>query len=78
MDKARVLTKKSLQSVINEREILSQIRTRPSNFIVNMHAAFQDRDNLYLLMDYLDSGDLRYYINRNYAFDEEQISKLND
>jgi len=39
-----------------------------------MKCAFQDRENLYLLMDYLDSGDLRYYINRNYAFSEEQIS----
>ena len=25
-------------------------------------------------MDYLDSGDLRYYINRNYSFSEDQIS----
>lgn len=46
----------------------------PSDFIVNMRAAFQDRENLYLLMDYLDSGDLRYYVNRNYFFSEEQIS----
>ena len=46
----------------------------PSDFIVNMRAAFQDRENLYLLMDYLDSGDLRYYINLNYFFSEEQIS----
>lgn len=27
-------------------------------------------------MDYLDGGDLRYYLNRNYAFNEEQISIL--
>ena len=25
-------------------------------------------------MDYLDSGDLRYYINRSYSFNEDQIS----
>lgn len=25
-------------------------------------------------MDYLDGGDLRYYINRHYNFTEEQIS----
>lgn len=73
IDKARVITKKSVQSVINEREILSHMLIGPSDFIVNMRAAFQDRDNLYLLMDYLDSGDLRYYINRNYSFSEEQI-----
>lgn len=39
-----------------------------------MKCAFQDRENCYLLMDYLDGGDLRYYINRNYTFNEEQIS----
>lgn len=33
-----------------------------------MHAAFQDRENLYLLIDYLEGGDLRYYINRQYVF----------
>lgn len=25
-------------------------------------------------MDYLDGGDLRYYINRSYPFTEEQVS----
>lgn len=58
-----------MQSVINEKEILSQLVTEGQcEFIVNMKCAFQDRDNLYLLMDYLDSGDLRYYINRSYIF----------
>jgi len=41
-----------------------------------MKCAFQDRENLYLLMDYLESGDLRYYINRDYDFNEQQVSNL--
>lgn len=40
-----------------------------------MLCSFQDRENLYLLIDYLEGGDLRYYINRHYNFSEEQISK---
>jgi hypothetical protein len=44
----RVMTKKSVQSVMNERVLLSQIN---SPFIVNMHFAFQDRDTLYLMLD---------------------------
>jgi serine/threonine protein kinase len=44
-------------------------------FLVNMKCAFQDRENLYLLMDYLDGGDLRSYINCHYTFNEEQISQ---
>lgn len=44
-------------------------------FIVNMHYAFQDSSNLYLLMDLLNGGDLRYHISRHKRFSEEQTSK---
>ena len=37
-----------------------------------MQFAFQDRDNLYLVMDMLSGGDLRYHIARNRRFSEEQ------
>jgi len=38
-----------------------------------MLGAFQDRDNLYLVMDFLNGGDLRYHLNRKIIFDERQI-----
>ena len=44
-------------------------------FIVNMHYAFQDYENLYLVMDLLSGGDLRYHLSRNKNFTEEQTSK---
>ena len=34
--------------------------------------AFQDRENLFLVMDLLSGGDLRYHICRKKRFDEEQ------
>lgn len=37
-----------------------------------MQYAFQDRDNLYLVMDLLSGGDLRYHISRHRKFSEEQ------
>jgi serine/threonine protein kinase len=37
-----------------------------------MQYAFQDRDNLYLVMDLLNGGDLRYHIARHRRFSEEQ------
>jgi serine/threonine protein kinase len=40
-------------------------------FIVNMQFAFQDRDNLYLIMDLLTGGDLRYHICRHRRFTED-------
>lgn len=68
MSKARIITKRSVKSVINERQILEQLN---NTFIVNMYYAFQDRENLYLVMDYLSGGDLRYHICKYRRFDEE-------
>lgn len=59
MIRFRVMTKKSVQSVMNERVLLSQFH---SPFVVNMHYAFQDRDTLYLVLDLMEGGDLRYHI----------------
>ena len=73
MSKARVLAKKSAHSVLNERKILAVPRHK---FIVNMTYAFQDTDNLYLALDLLTGGDLRYHINRRKTFTEEQTSNL--
>ena len=69
MSKLKIIDKKSEKSINSEREFLS-ILNHP--FIVNMHYAFQDRDNLYLVMDMLSGGDLRYHISRYRRFSEEQ------
>ena len=74
MSKARIITKRSVKSVMNERHILAGMH---SPFLVNMHYAFQDRENLYLVMDYLSGGDLRYHICRNRkSFNEDVTSKF--
>ena len=39
-----------------------------------MSCAFQDRDNLYLVMDLLTGGDLRYHICKKKKFSEEHTS----
>lgn len=40
--------------------------------IVNMRQAFQDRENLYLVMDLMTGGDLRYHICKKHRFSEQQ------
>ncbi len=59
MSKAVILAKKSVGAVLNEKELLAQLK---SSWLVNMYFAFQDRQNLYLVMDYLPGGDLRYHL----------------
>jgi serine/threonine protein kinase len=68
MSKAKIISKKSVQSVLNEKNLLSQLNHK---FIVNMHYAFKDRENLYLVMDLMPGGDLRYHLQRN-VFNEAQ------
>ena len=68
MAKARIITKKSVTSVMKELAYLELIK---SDFIVNVHFAFQDRNAIYLVMDLLLGGDLRYHIARRRQFSEE-------
>ena len=43
-----------------------------SNFTVNIKWSFQDRDNLYLVLDLLTGGDLRFHLCYQKRFTEEQ------
>jgi serine/threonine protein kinase len=36
-----------------------------------MHYSFHDKENLYLVMDYMAGGDLRYHIGKMRTFTEE-------
>ena len=65
----KIIIRKSEYSINFEREILSKLHNK---FIVNMYYAFQDKDNLYLVMDYLKGGDLRFHLTRHIRFSEEQ------
>ncbi|CAD8201513.1 unnamed protein product [Paramecium pentaurelia] len=69
MSKALVIYKRSVTSVINELRLLQNLN---HSFIVNAVAAFQDKQNIYLVLDYLQGGDLRYHLGRNRRFTEEQ------
>ena len=56
--------------MLNERRILESFR---HPFIVNLKYAFQDRENLYILTDFLSGGDLRFNLQKNRKlFTEEQ------
>ena len=61
MSKLKILYKKSGKSVLLERNLLSQM-CHP--FIVNMYYSFQDNESLYLVLDLMNGGDLRYHLNK--------------
>ena len=69
MYKAKIIDKKSVDSVLGEKNILSQLH---HPFIVNMIYSFQDHDFLYLIMDLLPGGNLRYHLGIKRQFTEKQ------
>ena len=71
MSKTKVIDQNRENSVMKERLFLSNLR---SQFIVNMLCSFQDLNNLYLGLELMKGGDLRYHlINNNQGFTESQL-----
>lgn len=69
MQKLKIATRKSIKSTMNEQKLLKLLR---HPFIVNMKFSFQDDSNLYLVMDLMQGGDLRYHLHHNKKFTEAQ------
>ena len=69
MSKVKIIDRRSEVSIMSERNLLSNLH---HPFIVNMYFAFQDFCNLYLVMDLLTGGDLRYHIAHQKTFTEIQ------
>ena len=70
MSKVKIYIKKSINSIINERRYL-ELLNYP--FLINMHYAFETEDNLYIVMDFLSGGDLRYHICKRIRFSEKEV-----
>ena len=73
MSKAKIIDKKSIESILCEKEILSSIH---HSFIVNLIYSFQDHDNLYIVMNLFSGGNLRYHLSIKRHFNEEQTKFL--
>jgi len=61
LKKREVVRLKQVDHVKNEKQILLSIR---HDFIVNMYAAFQDETNLYMLMEYVQGGELFSHLRK--------------
>ena len=71
MSKVQIYLNESIDLILSERQILSQLHHL---LISNLNYAFHDKEYLYLILDYLPGGELRYYMkNDRYVFNESQI-----
>ena len=73
MNKAKIYIKKSMKSILNEKKFLSKLNYP---LISNMYYAFQNKEYLYIILDYLPGGDLRYHISKKKKYSEKEIKFL--
>ena len=70
ISKVKAYLDDSLESIISENNILKKIR---HPLIANLYYSFQDREFIYLILDYLPCGSLRYYISNKTICKEKQV-----
>ena len=70
ISKVKAYLNHSLESIISENAILKKLR---HPLISNLYFSFHDKENLYLVLDYLPGGNLRYYISEHTHFNDSQV-----
>ena len=64
-----VLRKKLIEQAKTERAILESVNRHP--FVVKLFYAFQDREKLYLILEYAQGGELFHHLSMERMFSEE-------
>ncbi|KAK7839198.1 putative serine/threonine protein kinase ireh1 [Quercus suber] len=72
LKKADMIRKNAVESILAERDILISVRNR---FVVRFFYSFTCRENLYLVMEYLNGGDL-YSLLRNLGCLDEDVARV--
>ncbi|KAF9617145.1 hypothetical protein IFM89_034296, partial [Coptis chinensis] len=72
LKKADMIRKNAVESILAERNILITLR---NPFVVRFFYSFTCRDNLYLVMEYLNGGDL-YSLLRNLGCLDEDMARV--
>jgi len=70
INKLQCIKIRAVQNIIRERYILEEIE---HPFIVNLRYAFQDDENMFMVIDLMMGGDLRYHLDRLGGFSEEMV-----
>ncbi|KAJ3100333.1 hypothetical protein HDU96_010376 [Phlyctochytrium bullatum] len=70
INKDQCVRMRAIQNIFRERAILEEI-SHP--YIVNLRYAFQDDDNMFMVLDLMMGGDLRYHLDRIGGFREDAV-----
>lgn len=61
INKNKCIQMRAVENIISERRILEQVS---HGLIVNLRYAFQDDENLFMVLDLMLGGDLRFHLDR--------------
>lgn len=70
LNKANVIETNQVEHTKTERIVMQYAR---SPFVINLHYAFQTDSKLYIVMDYLNGGELYYHLKKEKKFNEDRI-----
>ncbi|MGH0132446.1 UNVERIFIED_CONTAM: hypothetical protein FKN15_035953, partial [Acipenser sinensis] len=70
MNKQQCIERDEVRNVFRELEILQEIE---HVFLVNLWYSFQDEEDMFIVVDLLLGGDLRYHLQQNIQFTEEAV-----
>ncbi|KAI8976772.1 kinase-like domain-containing protein [Pilobolus umbonatus] len=70
INKSICIKQRSISQIISERHILERIE---HPLISNLRYAFQDDETLFMALDLMKGGDLRFHLNQQLYFPEEQV-----
>jgi len=69
INKKRVKQNESVSTIMSERNFLAKM---VSKFVICLKYAVMDDDQLYLVLDLREGGDLKFHLNKSVFFDEER------
>merc|ERR1712110_994083 len=69
INKKRVSATESAETIMSEKNFLADM---DSEFVTTLKYAFMDDQTLYLILDLMIGGDLKFHLNNDKTFSEER------
>ncbi|KAJ3341532.1 hypothetical protein HDU93_004692 [Gonapodya sp. JEL0774] len=70
INKYQCIKMKAVHNILRERALLEELQ---HPFLVNLRYAFQDDENMFMVIDLMMGGDLRFHLDRTGGFTEAQL-----
>lgn len=70
MSKRAIIERSASRNVLKELEILKMLNHQ---FLVNLRYSFQDEEDMFIVLDLMLGGDIRYHLKQGVRFREHDV-----